>query len=89
MAPSSVPTLVPSLNPSSTPSECIDEPGWFFARDRGGEKLGCDALSSNPERLCAAAELIELSSKPASFACCVSFSNLTCFIIKLKESLTL
>ena len=73
MKPSSVPTLAPSLNPSSTPSECIDEPEWFFALNNGGEKLGCDALSSNPERLCATAELIELSSKPASLACCVSF----------------
>ena len=73
MKPSSVPTLAPSLNPSSTPSECIDEPEWFFVRNHGGDKLGCDALSSNPERLCAAAELIDLSSKPASLACCVSF----------------
>ena len=85
MVPSSVPSQVPSLNPSSTPSECIDEPEWFFAQDQNGEKLGCDALSANPEKLCAAAELVELSSKPASLACCVSFSSFTHFIIISKE----
>ena len=74
MAPSSVPSSVPSLNPSLSPSECIDEPEWFFAIENG-VKLGCISLVQNPENenLCAAAELVELDSKPASLACCVSF----------------
>uniref|UniRef100_A0A7S3QC54 Uncharacterized protein n=1 Tax=Chaetoceros debilis TaxID=122233 RepID=A0A7S3QC54_9STRA len=72
MAPSSVPSSVPSLNPSLSPSECIDEPEWFFAIENG-VKLGCTSLVQNPENenLCAAAELVELDSKPASLACCV------------------
>ena len=67
------------------PSECIDEPEWFYATTQDGVKLGCDALAVNPEELCVAAESIKLDSKPASLACCVSYVDLTCFIINLKS----
>ena len=68
-----------------TPTECIDEPEWFYATKQDGVKLGCDALAVNPEELCVAAESIELDSKPASLACCVSFVDFACFIMKLKS----
>ena len=78
-----------SLYSILTSSECIDEPEWFYATEQDGVKLGCDALAVNPEELCVAAESINLGGKPASLACCVSFVNFACIILKLKKSITL
>lgn len=77
------PSAFPSVSPSkssaptsltSAPTACEDEPGWTFTIE-SGEKLGCDALSGNPDKLCDAVESIHFDSKPASLACCVSWDR--------------
>ncbi len=70
----------PSASPTSQPSECLDEPGWTFTDD-SGQTLGCDALATNPGKLCFAVESVFFESKPASLACCVSLFYCSLFTL--------
>lgn len=71
LSPGFTPTMAsqePTFNPSAQPSECRDEDDWFFDAQ---ERLGCDAISQNPDLFCLMLSTIEYLNKNSMLACCV------------------